>query len=164
MGDETERHDMEQLAETEGNLMSSFRQLSASFRSASATSDLVVVPSSFRANNDDEVELQWAAIERLPTFERLRTSLFDHQLINDGDASKAEEDVKVDRKREVIDVTELGALERRFFIQKLISKIEDDNLRLLKKLKERIDRQESMSLFYSQALITTGGRMQSPEQ
>ncbi|KAK9040737.1 hypothetical protein V6N11_015877 [Hibiscus sabdariffa] len=139
MGDETGSHDMEQLAETEGNLMSSFRQLSASFRSA--TSDLVV-PSSFRANNEDEVDLQWAAIHRLPTFERLRTSLFDHQLLND--ASKAEEDVKVDRKRKVIHVTELGALERRFFMEKLITKIEDDNLRLLKKLKERIDRQESI--------------------
>ncbi|KAL4355453.1 hypothetical protein GQ457_06G030900 [Hibiscus cannabinus] len=139
MGDETGRHDMEQLAETEGNLMSSFRRLSASFRSA--TSDLVV-PSSFRANNDDEVDLQWAAIHRLPTFERLRTSLFDHQLLND--ASKAQEDVKVERKRKVIDVAELGALERRFFMEKLITKIEDDNLRLLKKLKERIDRQESI--------------------
>ena len=26
---------------------------------------------------DEELELQWAAIERLPTFKRLRTSVFD---------------------------------------------------------------------------------------
>ena len=28
---------------------------------------------------DDEVELQWAAIEKLPTIKRLRTSLFDSE-------------------------------------------------------------------------------------
>ncbi|KAE8693681.1 ABC transporter G family member 37 [Hibiscus syriacus] len=134
MGDETGNHDMDQLAETGRHLRSSFRQIASSFRST--TSDLAV--SSFRANNDDDVELQWAAIQRLPTFERLRTSFFDHELLND--TSKVEEDIKVDRKRKVINVTELGALERRFFIEKLITKIEEDNLRLLKKLKERIDR------------------------
>ncbi|XP_017629873.2 pleiotropic drug resistance protein 3-like isoform X2 [Gossypium arboreum] len=135
MGHELGKHDMmEELAETGRNLGSSFRHLSSSFRST--TSDLAV--SSFRQNNDDEMELQWAAIQRLPSFKRLRTSLFDHKLLND--TTKEEEDIKVDRKRKVIDVTELGALERRVFIEKLITKIEDDNLRLLKKLKERIDR------------------------
>ncbi|TYI55095.1 hypothetical protein E1A91_D11G116800v1 [Gossypium mustelinum] len=125
---------MEELAETGRNLGSSFRHLSSSFRST--TSDLAV--SSFRQNNDDEMELQWAAIQRLPSFKRLRTSLFDHKLLNE--TTKEEEEIKVDRKRKVIDVAELGALERRVFIEKLITKIEDDNLRLLKKLKERIDR------------------------
>ncbi|PPS18091.1 hypothetical protein GOBAR_AA02492 [Gossypium barbadense] len=102
------KHDMmEELAETGRNLGSSFRHLSSSFRST--TSDLAV--SSFRQNNDDEMELQWAAIQRLPSFKRLRTSLFDHKLLND--TTKEEEDIKVDRKSKVIDVTELGALERR---------------------------------------------------
>ncbi|TYH43288.1 hypothetical protein ES332_D11G117600v1 [Gossypium tomentosum] len=135
MGHELGKHGMmEELAETGRNLGSSFRHLSSSFRST--TSDLAV--SSFRQNNDDEMELQWAAIQRLPSFKRLRTSLFDHKLLNE--TTKEEEEIKVDRKRKVIDVTELGALERRVFIEKLITKIEDDNLRLLKKLKERIDR------------------------
>ncbi|KAK6260395.1 hypothetical protein SCA6_014869 [Theobroma cacao] len=128
MGPEIIGNDDMELAETGRNLRSSFRQFSSSFRGS--TSGAV----SFRENNDDEVELQWAAIERLPTCKRLRTSLFDHKLLNDG---KEDND-----GRKVIDVTELGALERRVFIEKLITKIEDDNLRLLKKLKERIDRQE----------------------
>ncbi|KAK5783684.1 hypothetical protein PVK06_038197 [Gossypium arboreum] len=155
MGHELGKHDMmEELAETGRNLGSSFRHLSSSFRST--TSDLAV--SSFRQNNDDEMELQWAAIQRLPSFKRLRTSLFDHKLLND--TTKEEEDIKVDRKRKVIDVTELGALERRVFIEKLITKIEDDNLRLLKKLKERIDRQESICLsFCFEAVVTIHGMM-----
>ncbi|KAK6285958.1 hypothetical protein POUND7_012137 [Theobroma cacao] len=126
MGPEIIGNDDMELAETGRNLRSSFRQFSSSFRGS--TSGAV----SFRENNDDEVELQWAAIERLPTCKRLRTSLFDHKLLNDG---KEDND-----GRKVIDVAELGALERRVFIEKLITKIEDDNLRLLKKLKERIDR------------------------
>ncbi|XWS76714.1 hypothetical protein CRYUN_Cryun01aG0201500 [Craigia yunnanensis] len=136
MGYELGNDDMEP-AENGRNLRSSFRQLSSSFRSTS--DDVVAVSSSsFRENNDDEVELQWAAIERLPTFKRLRTSLFDNKLLNDS----KEEDNIIGRK--IIDVTELGDFERRVFMEKLITRIEDDNFRLLKKLKERIDRQEPL--------------------
>ncbi|KAK8711422.1 hypothetical protein V6N13_146704 [Hibiscus sabdariffa] len=94
----------EQLAETGRNLRSSFREFSSSFRSR--TSD--------RGNDDDEVQLQWAAIQRLPTFTRLRTSLFDHSLLIDDTGSGKEEggDAKTDGTRKAIDVTELGALER----------------------------------------------------
>ncbi|KAJ6432161.1 hypothetical protein OIU84_019417 [Salix udensis] len=77
---------------------------------------------------DDEVRLQWAAIERLPTFKRIKTSLLE--------ASNAEGD---DGKR-VTDVTKLGAAERRLFIEKLLKHVENDNLRLLQNLRERIDR------------------------
>lgn len=80
---------------------------------------------------DDETQLQWAAVERLPTFRRLRTSLLDHKLLNDGE----EEAGKI-----MVDVAKLGATERHVFIEKLITKIEEDNRRLLHKLKERIDK------------------------
>ncbi|GLT42699.1 hypothetical protein SLA2020_166850 [Shorea laevis] len=84
--------------------------------------------SSFSMNEDnDEVELQWAAIERLPTFRRIRSSLFPI-------------DGKEEREREMIDVTKLGAPERHVFIERLITRVEEDNLRLLKKLKERMER------------------------
>ncbi|MBA0861360.1 hypothetical protein Goshw_027169 [Gossypium schwendimanii] len=144
---EVGNHDMEELGETERNLRSPFRHLSSSF--SSTTSDLAV-SSSLRENNDDEMELQWAAIQRLPTFKRVRTSLFDFQLLND--TTKEEEDIKIEGKRKVIDVTKLGALERSVFIEKLITEIEYDNLRLLEKLKERIGRQESIRLSLSLSL------------
>ncbi|KAJ4721730.1 Pleiotropic drug resistance transporter [Melia azedarach] len=82
--------------------------------------------------DNSEYALQWAEIERLPTFERLRSSLFDedddHRNAIDGEGKK------------VIDVTKLGDLERRNFIEKLIKHVEDDNLRLLKKIRDRMDK------------------------
>uniref|UniRef100_A0A7N2L6W5 ABC-2 type transporter transmembrane domain-containing protein n=1 Tax=Quercus lobata TaxID=97700 RepID=A0A7N2L6W5_QUELO len=77
-----------------------------------------------------EYDLQWAAIERLPTFERLRSSLFD----NNGDVGGTD-----NKGKRVIDVTKLGAQERHLFIEKLIKHIEHDNLLLLRKIKNRID-------------------------
>lgn len=42
--------------------------------------------------------------------------------------------------KNVTDVTKLGAVEKHLFIEKLIKHIEHDNLRLLQKLRDRIDR------------------------
>ncbi|KAF3958942.1 hypothetical protein CMV_016199 [Castanea mollissima] len=81
---------------------------------------------------DEDLELQWAAIERLPTFERLRTSVFD--IDHDNGSGKEF------KGKRVTDVTKLGAVERHLFIEKLIKHIENDNLRLLQKLRDRIDR------------------------
>ncbi|KAM3693822.1 hypothetical protein ACJW31_07G013300 [Castanea mollissima] len=77
-----------------------------------------------------EYDLQWAEIERLPTFERLRSSLID----NNGDVGSTD-----NKGKRVIDVTKLGAQERHLFIEKLIKHIEHDNLHLLRKIKNRID-------------------------
>ncbi|KAL5725550.1 drug-responsive transcription factor pdr3 [Ranunculus cassubicifolius] len=91
----------------------------SSFKSASGVR-------SSRGNGDDELELQWAAVEKLPTFKRIRTSLF----------GGTKDDMQGKR---VTDVTKLGDLERRVFIDHLINNVEEDNRRLLTKLKERID-------------------------
>ncbi|GAY35559.1 hypothetical protein CUMW_017020, partial [Citrus unshiu] len=85
--------------------------------------------------DDDELQLQWSAIERLPTFKRLRTSLFDVSDQNEDGSSRNESEGK-----KVTDVTKLIGVERHLFIEKLIKNIENDNLRLLQKLRERIDR------------------------
>jgi hypothetical protein len=79
----------------------------------------------------DQYVLQWAAIGRLPTYDRLRSSLFDK---DDDDTGATDNNGK-----KVIDVTKLGALERHVFIEKLIKHIENDNLRLLRKIRNRID-------------------------
>lgn len=84
---------------------------------------------------EKEVQLQWAAIEKLPTFKRIRTSLFD---INHG-SEQGNGEIESEGKR-VTDVTKLGAVERQLFIEKLIKHIENDNLQLLRKIRERIDR------------------------
>lgn len=110
-----------ELSEIGRSLRSSFQRHTASFRSNSAISFGNDV------DPDNESVLQWSAIDRLPTFERLRTSLFDG---NEADG----------KGRRVVDVTKLGAPERHMFIEKLIKHIEHDNLRLLQKIRKRIDR------------------------
>ncbi|XP_010516996.1 PREDICTED: ABC transporter G family member 33 [Camelina sativa] len=79
---------------------------------------------------DDEAEhaLQWGEIQRLPTFKRLRSSLVD----NHG--------VAAEKGKKVVDVTKLGAMERHLMIEKLIKHIENDNLKLLMKIRKRMDR------------------------
>ncbi|KAK1380412.1 ABC-2 and Plant PDR ABC-type transporter family protein [Heracleum sosnowskyi] len=89
--------------------------------------------SSFGSEREaDELELQWAAIERLPTMKRVRMSLFDNPQDN-GDEGKT-------NKKVVIDVAKLSAAEKHVFIGKLISNVEEDNARLLLKMKQRMDR------------------------
>ncbi|XP_071698349.1 pleiotropic drug resistance protein 3-like [Rutidosis leptorrhynchoides] len=79
--------------------------------------------SSLHADDTDEHLVEWAAIDSLPTFERLRSSV-----IIDENGKK------------VVDVTKLLAPERHMFIEKLIKHIENDNLQLLQKLRKRTDR------------------------
>jgi hypothetical protein len=111
-----------ELAEIGRSIRSSFRRHTSSFRSSSGLS-------STEGDADaDQYALQWAAIERLPTL----SSLFDK---DDDDAGGTD-----NRGKQVIDVTKLGALERHVFIEKLIKHIENDNLRLLRKIRNRIDK------------------------
>ncbi|KAK9136565.1 hypothetical protein Sjap_007159 [Stephania japonica] len=83
-------------------------------------------------NGEVESILQWSVIERLPTIERLRTSLID---VYNGESERG----KAKRKK-IVDVSKLGPLERQMFIDKLIKNIDKDNLLLLQKLRERMDR------------------------
>ncbi|XVF66041.1 hypothetical protein PTKIN_Ptkin10aG0002200 [Pterospermum kingtungense] len=94
------------------------RSIRSSFRSHTSS----------QGDHDDEEEykLQWAAVERLPTFDRITTALFDVDKAENG--------------KRVVNVTKLGADERHMFIEKLIKQIENDNLRLLQKLRDRIDK------------------------
>lgn len=86
---------------------------------------------------DDEVELQWAAIERLPTMKRIRMSLFEKQV---QDISKQEEESNEWKGKGVIDVTKLTPHEKHVFIDKLINNVHEDNARLLLKMKQRMDK------------------------
>ncbi|KAI6680128.1 hypothetical protein NL676_034009 [Syzygium grande] len=75
-------------------------------------------------NEDDEEALKWAAIEKLPTYLRIRRSIL------------AEEEGQI---REV-DVENLGLIERRNLLERLLKTAEEDNEKFLSKLKQRIDR------------------------
>ncbi|XP_028766306.1 pleiotropic drug resistance protein 1 [Neltuma alba] len=79
---------------------------------------------SSREEDDDEEALRWAALERLPTYNRLRKGLFtsSHGEINE------------------IDVSDIGLQERRKLLERLVRVAEEDNEKFLLKLRERIDR------------------------
>ncbi|KAF8053007.1 hypothetical protein N665_1477s0014 [Sinapis alba] len=74
----------------------------------------------------EELRSQWATVERLPTYKRITTVLFQRR------------DEASDKGR-VIDVTKLEAAERHLLIEKLVKQIQADNLHLLRKIRKRID-------------------------
>lgn len=113
-----------ELEEIGRSFRSSVQSRNSSFRGNSALS-------SAKDDPDAQYAVQWAAIERLPTFERLKSSLFD----KDDDVNELDGEGK-----QVVDVTKLGAMEKHLFIDKLIKHIENDNLRLLRKIRKRIDK------------------------
>ncbi|KAI9109270.1 hypothetical protein K1719_019893 [Acacia pycnantha] len=97
---------------------------------------------------DREILSKWAAIEKLPTFKRIRTSFID-VIEDEGVQTSSSSDINLksesrrqlrSNSKRVVDVTKLGAPERRLLIDKLIKHIENDNLQLLKRLRERIER------------------------
>ncbi|WJX79100.1 hypothetical protein P8452_62252 [Trifolium repens] len=73
---------------------------------------------------DDEEALKWAAIQKLPTFARLRKGLLTSL---QGEATE-------------IDIEKLGLQERKDLLERLVRLAEEDNEKFLLKLKDRIDR------------------------
>ncbi|CAL9134814.1 unnamed protein product [Musa textilis] len=77
-------------------------------------------------DEDDEEALKWAALEKLPTFDRVRRGIL--ALAEDG------------RQLQEVDVQRLGFQERKTLMERLVRVAEEDNERFLLKLKDRIDR------------------------
>ncbi|WVY95691.1 hypothetical protein V8G54_027842 [Vigna mungo] len=80
-------------------------------------------------HDDDEEELKWAAIERLPTFERLRKSLVKRVLEETGTFDYEE-----------VDISNLGFQNRKKLLHAILTTVEQDNERFLRRMRERIDR------------------------
>ncbi|XP_066306468.1 ABC transporter G family member 36-like [Miscanthus floridulus] len=83
---------------------------------------------------DDEEALRWAALEKLPTYDRVRRAIVPLDLGADG-AEAAGGKGLVD-----VDVLSLGPRERRALLERLVRVADEDNERFLLKLKDRIDR------------------------
>ncbi|XP_044505622.1 ABC transporter G family member 39-like isoform X2 [Mangifera indica] len=77
---------------------------------------------------DDEEELRWAAIERLPTYDRLRKAMLSEVLEN-GKVVHGE-----------VDVTRLAIEDKKKLMDSILQLIEVDNENFLRKLRNRIDR------------------------
>ncbi|WCJ30203.1 ABC transporter G family member 36 [Euphorbia peplus] len=74
--------------------------------------------------NDDEEALKWAALEKLPTYLRVRRGILS------GEEGRFTE----------IDIKNLGFIERRDLLDRLVKIAEEDNENFLMKLKDRIDK------------------------
>ncbi|XP_050281944.1 pleiotropic drug resistance protein 2-like isoform X2 [Quercus robur] len=77
---------------------------------------------------DDEEELMWAALERLPTYDRLRKGMLK-QVLDNG---------RVDYQE--VDVTNLGVQDKKHLIESILKVVEEDNEKLLRRLRARTDR------------------------
>lgn len=71
-------------------------------------------------DDHDEDALRWAALEKLSTFARLRTTVI--------------------QPHNLVDVTKLGVDDRQKFIDSIFKVAEEDNEKFLEKLRKRIDR------------------------
>ncbi|GLT76272.1 hypothetical protein SLA2020_479420 [Shorea laevis] len=78
---------------------------------------------------DEEEELQWAAIERLPTYDRLRKGMLIRQVLDDGRVIHDEGDV-----------TKLGMQDKKVLMDRILKVVEEDNGIFLQKLRDRTDR------------------------
>uniref|UniRef100_A0A0E0NFT2 ABC transporter domain-containing protein n=1 Tax=Oryza rufipogon TaxID=4529 RepID=A0A0E0NFT2_ORYRU len=97
----------------------------SSLRAAATCRSLSSLSSSLRwdhrgDDDEEEAELRWAAIERLPTLDRMRTSVLSSEA--------------------AVDVRRLGAAQRRVLVERLVADIQRDNLRLLRKQRRRMER------------------------
>lgn len=83
-----------------------------------------VFSSRSRDNEDDEEALKWAALEKLPTYDRIRKGI----LHNVGGA------------HEEVDVAKIGLQDRQLLIDRLLKIVAEDNERFLLKLRNMIDK------------------------
>ncbi|XP_044495069.1 pleiotropic drug resistance protein 1-like isoform X1 [Mangifera indica] len=114
-----ERQDRHSLQATKSNGLSIWRD-NGSMAVAAAFSN------SFREKeSDDEEALKWAALERLPTYSRLKKGL----LMGTADGGSLE-----------VDVSKLEARERKNLVDRLVRHTEEDNEKFLLKLRNRLDR------------------------
>ncbi|CAN6452397.1 unnamed protein product [Victoria cruziana] len=86
------------------------------------------------AGNDeegDEEDLKWAALEKLPTYNRMRKSIL-RVVAEDGSLADTE----------VVDVRKLGKGQRRELVDRALRFVDNDNEKFLLCVRERIDRVE----------------------
>ncbi|KAF8009458.1 hypothetical protein BT93_J0448 [Corymbia citriodora subsp. variegata] len=83
---------------------------------------------SVRQVENDEEELRWAAIERLPTYDRMRKGILT-QVRSNGRVVHDE-----------VDVTRLGTQDKKVLMENILKVMEEDNEKFLRRLRDRTDR------------------------
>ena len=110
-----------------GDIYRAGNSLRNSLRSTSSSlwrNNTMDVFSKSSRDEDDEEALKWAALEKLPTYSRLRKGILT---TSKGEPSE-------------VDIHNLGFKERKDLLDRLVKVADEDNERFLLKLKNRIDR------------------------
>ncbi|XP_020588143.1 ABC transporter G family member 39-like [Phalaenopsis equestris] len=102
-----------------GILAASLRRTGSAWRGGSSRD----VFSRSSREEDDEEALKWAALEKLPTYDRIRKGILAGS-----------------RGGREVDISELGLAERNMLMERLVRIADEDNEKFLKKLKNRLDR------------------------
>jgi hypothetical protein len=98
--------------------------------------------------DDDEEALRWAAIERLPTYNRVRTAI-----LSSSTEAAAEDTTNSKQQFKEVDVRKLGVGDRQEFIERVFRVADEDNQRFLQKLRNRIDRYAASLLLIVSCLL-----------
>ncbi|XP_077211790.1 pleiotropic drug resistance protein TUR2-like isoform X2 [Tasmannia lanceolata] len=75
-------------------------------------------------DEDDEEALKWAALEKLPTYDRIRKGIL----------------TSLEGEHKEVDIQDLGFKEKKTLLDRLVRTAEEDNEKFLLKLKNRMDR------------------------
>ncbi|MBA0690282.1 hypothetical protein Goari_007970, partial [Gossypium aridum] len=78
---------------------------------------------SFREEDEEEEALRWAALERLPTYARVRRGIFRNMV---GDSKE-------------VDVSELELTDQRLLLERLVKSAEDDPEQFFDRMRKRIE-------------------------
>ncbi|XP_064941483.1 ABC transporter G family member 43-like [Musa acuminata AAA Group] len=91
---------------------------------------------SIAAEEGDEREsLMWAALEKLPTYDRMRKGII-RQTVDGGGALCSE-----------VDIHRLRRQDRKLLLDRIFRVVEEDNERFLKRLRDRMDRSKQQDIF-----------------
>ncbi|CAM0906092.1 unnamed protein product [Alopecurus aequalis] len=78
---------------------------------------------------DDEENLRWAALEKLPTYDRMRRGIIRKALDLDADGKGTDE----------VDITNLAPRDGRELMERVFKAVEDDGERFLRRFRDRLD-------------------------
>ncbi|XP_010914975.2 ABC transporter G family member 39 [Elaeis guineensis] len=113
---------MERKGSLVGSMRGSMRRTVSSWRATSSASDIF---GRSGREEDDEEALKWAAIEKLPTYDRMRRGILT--AVDGGEIQE-------------VDIHGLGFQERKNLLERLVRTAEEDNERFLLKLRNRMER------------------------
>ncbi|TVU38823.1 hypothetical protein EJB05_12215, partial [Eragrostis curvula] len=108
--------------------------ISRSLRSADPAEDPFRRSSRGGGDGDDEEKLRWAALEKLPTYDRMRRGIIRQAVGEDGGGDGGH--VAVDE----VDIARLDPRAGRELMERVFKAVEDDNERLLRRFRDRLDR------------------------